>query len=77
MCIRDRANNAAGGFKTVSDPDFVPEHYGIAVKKGSTELLAKLNEGLKAIRADGSYDTIHAKYFGAQAAAAPAAAASK
>ena len=71
------ANNAAGGFKTVSDPDFVPEHYGIAVKKGSTELLAKLNEGLKAIRADGSYDTIHAKYFGAQAAAAPAAAASK
>lgn len=61
------ANNAAGGFKTVTDSSFVPEQYGIVVKKGNTELLAKINEGLKAIRADGSYDAIHAKYFGAKA----------
>ena len=60
------ANNAAGGFKTVSDPAFVPEQYGIAVRKGNAELLGKVNEGLKAIRADGSYDAIHAKYFGAK-----------
>ncbi len=74
------ANNAAGGFKTVSDPAFVPEQYGIAVRKGNAELLAQLNEGLKAIRADGTYDRIYAKYFGAPAAPAapaPAAAASK
>ncbi len=71
------ANNAAGGFKTVSDPAFVPEQYGIAVRKGNAELLAQVNEGLKAIRADGTYDRIHAKYFGAPAAPAPAAAASK
>lgn len=59
------ANNAAGGFKTVSDPAFVPEQYGIAVRKGNAELLAALNQGLAAIKADGSYDRIYTKYFGA------------
>jgi polar amino acid transport system substrate-binding protein len=69
------ANNPGGKFKTVSDKDFVPEQYGIAVKKGNAELLGKLNEGLKGIKADGTYNTIYAKYFGAApAAAAPAAA---
>jgi polar amino acid transport system substrate-binding protein len=74
------ANNPGGKFKTVSDKEFVPEQYGIAVKKGNTELLAKLNKGLADIKADGTYDRIYAQYFGAapaQAAAAPAPAASK
>jgi len=72
------ANNPGGKFKTVSDAEFVPEQYGIALKKGNAELLAKVNEGLKAIKADGSFDQIHTKYFGAPpAAAAPAMAASK
>jgi polar amino acid transport system substrate-binding protein len=72
------ANNPGGKFKTVSDKDFVPEQYGIALKKGNAELLAKMNEGLKAIKADGTYDQIYAKTFGAPpAAAAPASAASK
>jgi polar amino acid transport system substrate-binding protein len=72
------ANNPGGKFKTVSDPEFVPEQYGIALKKGNAELLAKLNEGLKAIKADGTYDQIYARTFGAPpAAAAPASAASK
>jgi polar amino acid transport system substrate-binding protein len=70
------ANNPGGKFKTVSDKEFVPEQYGIAVKKGNAELLGKINEGLKAIRADGTYDKIYAQYFGAPPAA-PAAAASK
>jgi polar amino acid transport system substrate-binding protein len=71
-------NNPGGNFKTVSDPEFVPEQYGIAVKKGNTELLGLLNTGLAAIQADGTYDQIYAKYFGAKpAAAAPASAASK
>ncbi len=72
------ANNPGGKFKTVSDKEFVPEQYGIAVKKGNAELLGKLNDGLKAIKADGTYDKIYAQYFGAApAAAAPASAASK
>ncbi|MCU0969364.1 MAG: basic amino acid ABC transporter substrate-binding protein [Rubrivivax sp.] len=72
------ANNPGGKFKTVSDPEFVPEQYGIAVKKGNAELLAKINDGLKAIKADGTYDRIYAQYFGTPpAAAAPASAASR
>ncbi len=77
------ANNESAKFKSVSDASFVPEQYGFAVKKGNAELLAKINTGIDAIKADGSYDTIMAKYFGAKsaapaaAAAAPAPAASK
>jgi polar amino acid transport system substrate-binding protein len=73
------ANNPGGKFRTVSDPEFVPEQYGFAVKKGNAELVGKLNQGIAAIKADGSYDTIYKKYFGAAptAAAAPAPAASK
>jgi len=67
-------NNAAANFKTVSDSAFAPEQYGIAVKKGNAELLEKVNKGIAAIKADGSYEQVYAKTFGA---AAPAAAASK
>jgi polar amino acid transport system substrate-binding protein len=71
-------NNSGGKFKTVSDPAFAPEQYGLAVKKGNADLLAKLNKGLADIKADGTYDQIFTKYFGAPAAAAaPASAASK
>jgi polar amino acid transport system substrate-binding protein len=69
------ANNADSKFKTVADKAFAPEQYGIAVKKGNAELLDKLNKGLADIKADGTYDQIYAKYFGAPAAAAPAASA--
>ncbi len=73
-------NNPGGKFKALSDKEFVPEKYGIALKKGNAELQAKLNKGLAEIRADGTYDQIYTKYFGAPpkaAAEAPASAASK
>ncbi len=70
------ANNAGAKFKTVSDTAFAPEQYGFAVKKGNTELLGLLNKGLTDMKADGTYDQIYTKYFGAPPAA-PAAAASK
>ena len=76
------ANNSSAKFKVVSDKTFTPEQYGFAVKKGNTELQDKLNKGLAAIRADGTYDKIYAQYFGAPpvvaavAAAVPAAASS-
>ena len=69
------ANNAGAKFKTVSDKTFLPEQYGFAVKKGNAELVGKLNKGLADIKADGTYNTIYAKYFGAAPAAAPAPAA--
>ncbi len=71
------ANNPGRHFKTVSDRAFVPEHYGIALRKGNPELLARLNQGLAAIRADGTYDRIYASYFGAALATAAASAASR
>ena len=74
------ANNPGGKFKTVADKAFVPEQYGIVVKKGNAELLGKIDKGLAAIKGDGTYDKIYAQYFGqapGAAAAAPAPAASK
>jgi len=59
------ANNAGAGFKTVSDAGFATEQYGLAVKKGNAELLARLDKGLAEIKADGSYDRIYASHFGA------------
>lgn len=71
------ANNSGAKFKAVADPaSFEAEQYGIAVKKGNAELLTQINKGLADIRADGTYDRIYAKYFGAPAgAASPAASA--
>ncbi len=75
------ANNPGGKFKSIADKEFVPEQYGIALKKGNGELQAKINKGLADMKADGTYDQIFTKYFGAApakaAAPAPAFAASK
>ncbi|XZG71190.1 basic amino acid ABC transporter substrate-binding protein [Chitinibacteraceae bacterium HSL-7] len=57
-------NNPTAKLKLVDDKSFDKEFYGIAVKKGNKDLLAKINKGLAAIKADGSYDKIYAKYFG-------------
>lgn len=70
------ANNPGSKFKTVSDTAFAPEQYGIAVKKGNAELLALVNKGLAAVKADGSYAAIYKKTFGTEPAAAAAPAAS-
>jgi polar amino acid transport system substrate-binding protein len=51
-------------FKAVDDPTFVAEQYGLVVKKGRADLLAQLNQGLAAIRADGTLARIQARYFG-------------
>jgi polar amino acid transport system substrate-binding protein len=60
-------NNPQNGVSTVEDTkSFAPEYYGFVVKKGNAELLAKVNAGLKAIKADGTYDQIFNKYFGAK-----------
>jgi polar amino acid transport system substrate-binding protein len=67
------ANNPGGKFKSIADKDFVPEQYGFALKKGNAELLAKVNKGLADIKADGTYDKIYTKYFGAAPAASAAA----
>jgi ABC-type amino acid transport substrate-binding protein len=43
------------------------EYYGIAVKKGNTEILDKINFGLRQAKSNGFYSQIHLKWFGAEA----------
>ncbi|WP_027722942.1 basic amino acid ABC transporter substrate-binding protein [Maridesulfovibrio zosterae] len=40
------------------------EYLGVAVRKGNTEILSLIDKGLAAVRADGTYDKIKAKWFG-------------
>ena len=46
----------------ITSPAMSEEQYGIAVKKGS-QLLTRINAGLKSIRASGEFDQITAKWF--------------
>lgn len=56
--------NPDSGFKLIESDEFEKEYYGICVKQGNTELLERINSGLKKIQEDGTYDEIYAKYFG-------------
>lgn len=58
--------NNSSAFRVILDDSFKKEFYGIAVKKGNTELLKKINAGLAAIKTDGTYDKIYKSYFGEQ-----------
>lgn len=49
--------------KTVGDP-FKPRPFGIAVRKGETNFLYWVNEQMRALRSDGTYDLLWKKYFG-------------
>ena len=71
-------SNPGTKLNTLVDPSFEKEFYGFAVKKGrDDDLLKKINAGIAAIKADGTYDKIYAKWFSAgnAPAAAPAASA--
>lgn len=46
---------------------FDSEYFGFAVKKGNKELAQKIDSALDAMRKDGTYDKIYAKWFGAPA----------
>jgi len=50
--------------------DLTAENYGIAIRKDCAEVLNKINAGLRAVVADGTYNTIYKKYFGEDAPAA-------
>jgi polar amino acid transport system substrate-binding protein len=58
--------------KTVDDPTFPKEYFGIVVKQGNTALLGKLNAGLAAVKSDGTYATLYRKWFKAEPPALPA-----
>ncbi|MGL6072030.1 basic amino acid ABC transporter substrate-binding protein [Craterilacuibacter sp.] len=57
-------NNGRADLDIVEGINFDKEYYGMAVRKGDSALLEKLNAGIKQVRADGTYVRIHEKYFG-------------
>ena len=52
--------------KTVNDPAFPQEYFGIVVKQGNAALRTTLNTGLAAIQADGTYARLYKKWFQAE-----------
>ncbi len=57
------AQNADKNFVIIED-DFGSEQYGIAAKKGNTELIEKLQAALNELSADGTAAEISEKWFG-------------
>lgn len=53
VAIEYLKNNPNTGLKVIESDDFEKEYYGFMVKKGNTELLEKLNEGLAKIKENG------------------------
>ncbi|QFI56060.1 lysine/arginine/ornithine ABC transporter substrate-binding protein [Aeromonas simiae] len=47
----------------VTDTKYFGTGFGMAVAKGNGELLGQLNAGLKAVKANGTYQKIYDKYF--------------
>ena len=47
----------------VLEEDFGDEEYGIGLRKEDTELLKKINDAMDAMKKDGTFDKIYAKWF--------------
>ena len=47
----------------ILDQELTVEEYGIAIRKEDTELLANINAAIAAMKADGTYDALLAKYM--------------
>jgi arginine/ornithine transport system substrate-binding protein len=47
----------------LNDPKYFGNGVGVAMSKGQDELKGQINEAIKAIRANGTYETISKKYF--------------
>ncbi|HIV68593.1 MAG TPA: ABC transporter permease subunit [Candidatus Butyricicoccus stercorigallinarum] len=65
------ANNS-DTLKLIED-DTSTEEYAIAVAKGDTELLDRINSGLQKIKEDGTFDRLVAEYIGGDTEEEPAA----
>ncbi len=51
-------------FNQTRDPKFEDQYFGIAVRKGNTKVLNDINEGLKKIIKNGTYNKVYVKWFG-------------
>lgn len=50
-------------FNLISDQNFEPQYFGIAVAKGNDKLRNMINQGLKKIIDNGTYANIYSKWF--------------
>lgn len=69
-----------GNLIDIVDPKFKEsvDKFGIAVRKGNTDLINKINQGLAKLKESGELDQIHLKWFGTKAdGSAPDTAASE
>ena len=58
------ANNPDVKYNMILDPSFPKEQYGFALRKNrNDDLRERINKGLAAIKADGTYAQIEAKWF--------------
>jgi len=55
-------HTADGTFKVVETYD-TDEEYGLAIKKGNSQLVEDVNDALEEMREDGTYDEIYNSYF--------------
>lgn len=60
--LEKETNLAIVGDKVV-DPDYFGSGFGIAVRKGNTELLTQFNDALAEMKSDGRYQQIYNKWF--------------
>lgn len=51
------------GFAFIGEPWYIDQGVGVALRKSDDALLARVNDAIRAIRADGTYQKIAAKYF--------------
>jgi len=65
-------NNPQKKFSLVFDDNFEQQFFGIAVAKGNTELLNKINSGLQKIVANGTYAKIYTTWFEGEVPTLPA-----
>ncbi|NLN27244.1 MAG: basic amino acid ABC transporter substrate-binding protein [Firmicutes bacterium] len=61
VAIQER--NANPGQTVIVGEPFETEQYGIAVRKGRTDLVERINAALKQVREDGTYDQIYEKWI--------------
>ncbi|HZK24871.1 MAG TPA: transporter substrate-binding domain-containing protein [Oscillospiraceae bacterium] len=57
-------SNPSAKLRAFPDDNFEKEFYGIAMRQEDTDLHKLVNDGLAAIKANGVYDKLYAKYFG-------------
>lgn len=61
--VMNYVKNNSQKFKLVEDNSVPKEFYGFALRPADKELIEKINQGLKKVKEDGTYDQIYKKYF--------------